>query len=304
MSSIECPLKTREMQNHHIDSECWNNFPFRDDDIVIGTYLKSGTTWMQQIVGQILFEGPDELDIHELSPWIDQRLPGPEDTQEMVEAQTYRRFLKTHLPVDALEFSPKAKYIYVARDGRDMAWSLHNHHANANELYYKWINRMPGRVGPILEKPPEDPREYFLTWLEKDGYPFWSYWNHIRSWWNVRQLPNVRVLHYNNLKADLAGEIRGIMVFLDVSSDDESIDRIVEHCTFDWMKKHSQKATPFDGAVWKGGGDSFINKGTNGRWKDALTAEDVDRYEQTSIEQLGSECAAWLATGQMPGGNT
>ena len=155
-------------------------------------------------------------------------------------------------------------------------------------------------MGPILEKPPEDPREYFLTWLEKDGFPFWSYWEHIRSWWNVRHLPNVKVLHYNNLKADLAGEIRDIMAFLEVTSDEETFDRIVEHCTFEWMKAHSQKATPFEGAVWTGGGNSFINKGTNGRWRDSLTAEDVERYEQKAIEELGPECAAWLASGQMP----
>ena len=49
----------------------------------------------------------------------------------LVEAQTHRRFLKTHLPVDALVFSEKAKYIYIGRDGRDVVWSLYNHHANA-----------------------------------------------------------------------------------------------------------------------------------------------------------------------------
>lgn len=41
------PVKTREMHNHHMDSTIWNDFSFRDDDIVIATYAKSGTTWMQ-----------------------------------------------------------------------------------------------------------------------------------------------------------------------------------------------------------------------------------------------------------------
>ena len=49
------PKKTRELHNHHFDSTIWNDFRFRDDDIVISTYAKSGTTWMQQIIAQLLF---------------------------------------------------------------------------------------------------------------------------------------------------------------------------------------------------------------------------------------------------------
>ena len=40
------PDKTRELHNHHMKSTVWNDFTFRDDDIVIATYAKSGTTWM------------------------------------------------------------------------------------------------------------------------------------------------------------------------------------------------------------------------------------------------------------------
>ena len=70
----------------------------------------------------------------------------------VVEAQTHRRFLKTHLP-DALVFSPKAKYIYIGRDGRDVVWSMHNHHVNANETWYEALNDTPGRVGQPIEPP-------------------------------------------------------------------------------------------------------------------------------------------------------
>src|SRR3546814_17371997 len=51
------PQQTREFHNHHFDSTIWNDFRLRDDDIVIATYDKSGTTWVQQIVGQLIFEG-------------------------------------------------------------------------------------------------------------------------------------------------------------------------------------------------------------------------------------------------------
>ena len=43
------PKKRRELHNHHFDSTIWNDFKFRNNDIVIATYAKSGTTWMQQI---------------------------------------------------------------------------------------------------------------------------------------------------------------------------------------------------------------------------------------------------------------
>jgi hypothetical protein len=69
------PRKTREIHNHHIDSTVWNDFEFRDDDIVIATYAKSGTTLMQQIISQLLFQGVPDLPVAEMSPWVDLRTP-------------------------------------------------------------------------------------------------------------------------------------------------------------------------------------------------------------------------------------
>jgi hypothetical protein len=65
---------------------------------------------------------------------------------------------------------PEAKYVYVARDGRDVVWSMYNHHANANALWYEALNDTPGRVGPPIEPPPSDIRQYFREWLERDGF--------------------------------------------------------------------------------------------------------------------------------------
>jgi hypothetical protein len=81
-----------------------------------------------------------------MSPWIDYTLPPKEVKLAAVEAQTHRRFVKTHLPVDALVYSPKAKYLYIGRDGRDVLWSLYNHHANGSEAMYNGLNDRPGRV--------------------------------------------------------------------------------------------------------------------------------------------------------------
>jgi aryl sulfotransferase len=291
------PQKTRELHSHHFDSTIWNDFRFRDDDVIISTYAKSGTTWMQQIVGQLVFNGEGGLDVAEMSPWMDLRVPPKPVKLEAVEAQTHRRFLKTHLPVDALVMSPKAKYLYIGRDGRDVVWSLHNHHFHANTAWYDALNKMPGLVGPPIDLPPADIVTYFRDWLDRDGYPFWSYWENIRTWWAIRDLPNVRLVHFENLKRDMPGEIRGIAEFLDIPIDERRWPAILEHCSFDYMKRNAAKSAPLGGVFWDGGAETFIHKGTNGRWRDVLPAEESRKYEAKAVAELGEACAAWLKTG-------
>ena len=300
MGTQGLPRKTREMQSHHFDSTVWNDFPFRDGDIVIATYAKSGTTWLQQIVGQLLFNGAEDTPVPEISPWLDLRIPPKEVKLPMVEAQTHRRFLKTHLPVDALVFSPKARYLYVGRDGRDALWSFYHHHAKANDAWYDALNNTPGLVGEKIAPPGMDVVPYFRRWMERDGYPFWPFWENIRSWWEIRELPNVMLLHFNALKADLPGSMRRIATFLDIAIDEACFDTLVEHCTFDYMKAHAAASAPLGGVFWEGGASSFINKGTNGRWRDLLTRDDIAAYEARAVKELGPDCAHWLATGEMP----
>ena len=298
---IEWPRKTREMHSHHFDSTIWNDFVFRDDDIVIATYGKSGTTWVQQIVGQLLFAGDPEVNVAEMSPWLDLRVPPKAVKLPVVEAQTHRRFLKTHLPVDALVYSPRAKYIYIGRDGRDVMWSMYNHHARANDLWYEKLNDTPGRVGPPILPPPPSVRQYFLEWLDGNGYPFWPFWEHIRSWWEIRALPNLLLLHFADLKADMPGQIRRVADFLGIDVAEERWPAIIEHCGFDWMKAHAANAAPLGGALWDGGAQTFIHKGVNGRWQETLTAEDCLRYETMAEAELGPVRALWLAGGGTTG---
>lgn len=291
------PRKTRELHNHHMDSTAWNRFAFRDDDVIVATYAKSGTTWTQQIVGQLVFNGAEDVPIHQISPWLDLRIMPP-DIMERVEAQTHRRIIKTHLPLDALTFSPNAKYIYIGRDGRDVVWSFYNHHVNANQHWYDALNNTPGLVGPPIERPDPDIRRYFRRWLEEDGYPLWSYWENIRTWWAARDLPNVLLVHFADLKADLEDEMRGIADFLGCDIRSERWPELVSHCTFDYMKKHAVNVAPLGGAIFEGGAEVFINKGVNGRWRDVLSATDVADYEHKARTELGDECAAWLSQGK------
>jgi len=145
-------------------------------DIIIVSYPKSGSTWMQQIVAQILFSGAEDAEVAKLSPCLDLRLPPRAEKLAMLREQTHRRFIKSHLPRDAVVYSPQATYIFVARDGRDVVWSMHNHFGRANDLHYHAFNETPGRVGPPVVRPPESVRRYFLEWLQGDGYPRPFHW--------------------------------------------------------------------------------------------------------------------------------
>jgi aryl sulfotransferase len=59
------------------------------------------------------------------------------------------------------------------------------------------------------------------------------------------------------------------------------------------MKRHADKSAPLGGALWEGAGKCFINKGTNGRWRDVLPPADCAAYDARARE----ECARWLANG-------
>lgn len=253
---------------------------------------------MRQIVGQLLFGGDPGIEVATMSPWLDPRVPPKAEKLPVVETQTHRRFLKTHLPVDALVFSPRAKYIYIGRDGRDVVWSLYNHHANANRAWYEALNDTPGRVGPPIEPPTSDVRQYWRDWMDRDGYPFWPFWENVRSWWSIRNTPNVMLVHFADLKRDLPGQIRRVAAFLDISVDESNWGAIVEHCSFDWMKQNAPKSAPLGGVFRDGGARVFINKGTNGRWTDTPTADDVNEYESRAVAELGADCARWLASGE------
>jgi aryl sulfotransferase len=107
------------------------------------------------------------------------------------------------------------------------------------------------------------------------------------------------MLHFANLKQDMPGQISKIAQFLDISIDQNKWESILLHCGFDYMKLNAPKSAPFDGVLWEGGFQSFFNKGTNGRWCEILDSDEIEIYENRAVVELGSECAHWLATGNM-----
>ncbi|GLU35612.1 sulfotransferase domain-containing protein [Trinickia caryophylli] len=297
MSETRYPTKQREYPSKFFDSAVWNDFAFREGDIVIASYAKAGTTLTQQIVAQLLFDGAEETDVSKISPWLDAVYPDRPTRLALVESQRHRRFLKTHLPVDALVFSAKAKYIYVARDGRDIALSLYDHQsAISQQPPLSTDGGTPGRLR-VVAPPPLSAVDHFNGWLDGNGHPFWPFWESVRSWWNVRSLPNVLIVHFADLICDMPREIRRIAEFLDISVDASRWPDIVRHCGFDYMKAHAARYVPQGAGLWKDGGRAFFSKGRHGRWQGVLPAEASERYKRRAVDELGGECALWLAAG-------
>jgi aryl sulfotransferase len=299
-SSIDPSLRApRKLVNFSMDSTRWDDFAFREGDIVIGTWSKSGTTWTQQIVSQLIFKGEEGIPVGDIAPWVDMRVIPLDDVTRLVESQTHRRFLKTHLPADALRFSSKAKYIYVGRDGRDVAWSFFNHLMKMSQDLYDAFNDPPGLDAQPVLRPNGDARTFFNSWLAGDMYGADTFFQNVQSWWDVSNSPNVLLVHFNNLKADMEGEIRRIAAYLDIEIDESRWPAIVEHCSFDYMKEHADSLSEHFQAFFDGGLKNFIYKGTNGRWRDLLSKDEIRKYENAAVACLSPECVHWLATGEL-----
>jgi hypothetical protein len=168
--TIAWPVKRQEIKTAVFDSTRWNGFPFREGDVVVATWGKTGTTWVEQIVTQLLMDAPEGLRV-DCGPWVDLRLQPLDEMLGELECMVHRRCLKTHLPLDALVFSPLAKYIYIGRDARDVVWSAYSHQASFTQAALDAFNNTPGRVGPPVMHPQFGVREYYLEFLETGEMP-------------------------------------------------------------------------------------------------------------------------------------
>jgi aryl sulfotransferase len=288
-----------------MDALRWNFFVPRDGDIVVATTYKAGTTWAQTIVANLIFGGKKlPAPIHDLSPWVDQRIFPLELMLTQLENQTHRRSIKTHLPLDGLPFHPNMKYLYVGRDPRDVFMSFWNFYGNFTPQLIGIVNSIPGRVGGELQPCPENIHEFWRTWItrgwfpwEHDGYPLGSVLRHGQSWWEYRHLPNILFVHFADLLADLEGGIRRIARFLEMEPPADAWPTIVRNCSFAEMKAHGDELMPLMKLMLKGGADSFFHKGTNGRWGDMLSAEELKLYDAACERELTPDCRRWLENG-------
>ena len=153
------PMRTSGYAGRLTDTTRWDPFRVRPDDIFICTPPKCGTTWTQAICAHLIFGTPEIAGkLTDISPWFDSKLEKLDVCLATLEAQTHRRFMKTHTPLDGIPYFSDCVYLIAYRDPRDAFFSIRNHLLNM-------VNP------PDVEQLAPDPRDGFRAWLEETFKP-------------------------------------------------------------------------------------------------------------------------------------
>jgi hypothetical protein len=111
------------------------------------------------------------------------------------------------------------------------------------------------------------------------------------SWWAAKDLPNVRIFTYEEMKADCADVVRRLAGFLGKHIDESRVQDIVRDSSFGAMqsRKEFPEFKAADGSM-KMNMDSFFRKGVVGDWKNHFNekqAKKVDKLTAKLLTPLG-----------------
>ncbi|MGH8878780.1 MAG: sulfotransferase domain-containing protein [Stackebrandtia sp.] len=280
------------------DSARWNDFPFRQGDIVVSTRSKSGTTWTQMICALLVFGTPRlPRPLNELSPWLDHLVEARDTVVSRLEEQRHRRFIKTHTPLDGIPVDPRADYLVVFRHPMDMAVSLYH---QAQNIDHKLLRELTGAPEPTQpEKPRPALREWLLEWIDRRAEPRESLDSlpgimlHLRDAWGRREQSNVTLLHYAELSTDLDGQMRAIAERLGIAVPATGWDELVAAATFSSMKSRHEKLIPNSGGILKDGA-AFFREGRSGTGGELLTEAELAHYHRRVADLAPPEALEWL----------
>ena len=293
------------------DSARWDGFEFRPDDIIISTPAKSGTTWTQMMCALLVFQTPElPRPLDELSPWLDMLTRKQADVFAELDAQTHRRFIKTHTPLDGMPYDERVTYICVGRDPRDVGLSWDNHVENTDIIALFTARAEAVGLDDIAdllaEGPPpraETQAERFWVWVD-DEQPIEEWFSlantlhHLQTFWDVRDRSNIVLLHYDDLQADLEGQMRALAARLDIEVAENLWPDLVKAAGFQHMKANAERVAPdVTHKIWIDTG-RFFNAGTSGQWQRILTTDaDVDRYFTRANALASPDVIAWAHSG-------
>jgi len=244
-----------------------NGFAHKLGDVWITTYAKSGTTWTQAIM-QYMFYGETKFaHIFEAVPWPevgDPNLPIYTDLKAL-DSMTRRRAFKSHWPCrDHQVSNGKSKFIYVWRNGMDVAVSFY-HHCIGIRFY-----NFDGDWDTFCE--------LFLT----ENVDFGSWWDHVREWWVRVHSPDfngdVLMLTYEEMKEDIEREIRKIAKFVDVELTDEQVQMIIKNSSFAAMKDTEMITPTLNDPRFRKSGSNHYRKGIIGDYKNYWKPDQIERF--------------------------
>ncbi len=241
------------------------NYVPQEEDIFVATQMKCGTTWMQQIVFEILCSGNGDLTdsgyhhMYALSPWIETSPTSsvPMERAPLVGPQR-NRIIKTHMPAQLTPYAKKAKYIYVTR-----------HPVSCFASCVDFIHLLAGPLAPE--------REDLLNWYCSDDMWWMSWPDHVEGWWQrSQQCDNVLFVHYEDLKKDLPKMIQSIAEFLQRPLNTEQLEKVVYKSSFEYMRDNEAQFEMFSPNVFSVSKDDirFMQSGALDRHQDT---NDIER---------------------------
>jgi aryl sulfotransferase len=290
------------------DSARWDGFAFRDGDIVISTPARSGTTWMQMICALLVFGTPEfGRDLDELSPWLDSLMQPRASMVSALEAQRHRRFIKSHTPLDGVPFDARVSYVCVGRDPRDVGISFGNFKANMDPVAIQRAREaaigLPAKdeISAYLSgSEGESERDEFRRWMldatpvADSGPSLRLTLHHLATFWDARDSSNVILVHYDDLKADLPGEMRRLAQRLGITVPESAWPALVRAATFEDMQEHAGRLVPESGlAIWRDE-RRFFNRGVSGQWRGVLEEDDLREYAARATELAAPELLGWV----------
>ena len=199
----------------------------RPTDVIITPAGKCGTTWLQQTFHTLRTGGDMDFDdISRVVPWIETARSLDLDLDAPQRAEP--RGFKSHLTYERL---PKgARYVVSLRHPKDAFVSMYRF---MEGWYFE-----PGTVAMA---------DFAKGWLaaRKDGA---GYWNHLVSWWNQRDNPDVLLLSYEQMTADPRTHVQRLAAFCGIALDDALLDLTLDRSSLPFMLAHKDR---FDDAMMR-----------------------------------------------------
>ncbi|HEX5070058.1 MAG TPA: sulfotransferase domain-containing protein [Vicinamibacterales bacterium] len=227
----------------------------KPEDVFVATQMRCGTTWMQQIVYEIVHRGQGDPQqrghghLYAISPWIDAtNSVSMADAPVVGERPT--RLIKTHLPTRLCPYSAEARYIYVAR-----------HPVGCFASIVDFNRSMAGPMAP--------PIEVQRAWYCSD-HMYWLPWPaHVDGWWRwSAERDNVLFVHFEEMKRDLGAVVDRVAGFLGCALTPEARARIVDRSRFEYMRDHEEFFEMAPPTMYSVSGGKFMASGKEKRHED------------------------------------
>ena len=291
----------KRYQKFLFDSARWEKFEHRPGDVIISTPPKCGTTLTQMMCALLLFDGPDfpgRLD--DLSPWLDMNTRSDDEVLGQIDAMGYRRFLKTHTPLDGVPDLPDVSYVVVGRDPRDVFVSWEHHVANSD--VGRFVTAIDESVGldtvlSLRREHAETVEERLDHWLVDDdpasSMSLASVTGHISVSWERRDRDNVHLFHFEDLRDNRAAAMQRLARGIGVDTPPERIAQLAEAASLDRMRARADELAPNTKQIFSDSA-GFFRSGESGEGRALMSAEQNAVYQERMAELVSPELRDWL----------